>query len=197
MTTLDTPIYDALGDDDMYVVHLKRGLPATKPNGPGGQPLKFFYKTVRLCETDMGDERAANRLSERVVLWLGEPRLLQSEVDFKFALTMQHIERFEAGHDKLHKGEFDMATVLKLHPSDWALIETKVYYLNLHVRLRYGEISQAEYDRIVGGKAPAQAPQPQGPAADAGAHGAASESGPVMLADLTGQGAGGAAASLG
>lgn len=177
---------------NLYQVTLKEGLPVLRE----GKTIK--YKTVRLCEVSVVDERWAVRQAERLVLWQGEPRLVVSAEDHKLALTVRHIEAFECDGMELGKDVIDMALIDKLKPVDLALIEDRVFLLEMSLKVRYGELTQAQFDQLVNGPAKeTTAPQPVGPTADAGENPAHAGSGPVMLADHVGQGAGGVADGLG
>lgn len=169
--------------DDLMTLHLVDGLPTTLD----GRELR--YRTVRLRETNVADERQAQRLSERVVMVGGVPKLMASDADFRFALTMLHVDAFEADGllPRLGRELIDAALMGKLSSHDLGLIEQRVFLIELAAEVRYGNMSQADFDAIVAGqhKGPAlpQAPQPVGQADGLGAAAAVPESGPALLAD--------------
>ncbi len=183
MTSPHTP-------DDLYTVTLFDGLPVER----GGKPIR--YKRVKLRETNTADERDAIRLSERVVMVGGQPKLLMSDADFRFALTMKHIERFECDSMTIDQPMIDLELVGKLSPHDVGLIESRVFLMTLAAEVRYGNLTQEAFDQAwAGSTAPKQAPQPVGQVASAGAGTAADQPGPQVLADYSGAGAPGAAQS--
>lgn len=178
---------------DLFLLTLRVGLPAQR----GGQAI--FYKVVKLREISVADERWAVRQAERLVLWQGQPRLVVSDPDHKLALTAKHIESFECDGMSIGPELIDLELIGKLKPVDLAAIEERVFMIELAAKVRYGEITQEEFDTVFGGgqAQDVRAPQPVGPAAVAGAAAPADESGPVMLADRSGVGAGVQAAGLG
>lgn len=177
---------------DLFTLHLRVGLPVIR------EGKTIHYKVVKLREVDVADERWAVRQAERLVLWQGQPRLVVSDPDHKLALTARHIASFSCDALSIDGDLVDLDLMGKLKPVDLAAIEERVFLVELSAKLRYGEISQEQFDRIFGGEAQQeQAPQPLGPAAGAGAVAPADGSGPVMLADLSGTGASVEAAGVG
>lgn len=177
---------------ELFTLILRVGLPVVLGD------KKIFYKTVKLREIDGADERWAVRQAERLVLWQGQPRLVVSDSDHKLALTTKHIESFCCDGMTIDGDLIDLDLMGKLKPVDIAAIEERVFMIELAAKLRYGEITQEQYDQIFGRKPVEQkAPQSLGPAAVGGAAAPADESGPVMLADRSGAGAGVQAAGLG
>lgn len=172
---------------DLFSLTLRVGLPVERDG------KTIFYKQVRLRETSVADERWAVRQAERVVLWQGQPRLVVSEADHRLALTVRHIEAFVCDGQRLDGDLVDLDLVGKLQPVDLAAIEERVFLIELTAKVRYGEISQEDFNKVVG----VQSPQPVGPAEEVGADAAADVPGPVMLADRSGAGAGQQAAGLG
>jgi phage FluMu protein gp41 len=179
MSTDTTPHSQA---QSLHLVHLRVGLPVQRGD------KTIHYKTVRLREVSVADERWAVRQAERVVLWQGEPRLVVSDADFKLALTTRHIEAFVCDGAEILLDEIDMSTMERLKPVDLAAIESRVFVLELALKVRYGEISQAMFDTYMAGVSPQEqaAPQPVGPAADAGADARAAGSGPFVLPEQLG-----------
>jgi phage FluMu protein gp41 len=177
---------------DLFSLTLRVGLPVERDG------KTIHYRLVKLREVDVSDERWAVRQAERLVLWQGQPRLVVSDVDHKLALTARHIEAFVCDSLRLDRDLIDLDLVGKLKPVDLAAIEERVFQIEVAAKVRYGEITQAQYDEMF--SAPVEtpaAPQPVGPAAVDGAAAPADGSGPVMLADHSGQGAAGAASGLG
>lgn len=178
--------------DDLYTLILVDGLPTES----GGKTLK--YQVVKLRETTVADERIAQRLAERVMLVGGVHKLLVSDADFQFGMTVRHIDAFVCDGQKIPQPMIDMELVGKLSSHDLGLIEQRVFLIALAAEVRYGNITQGEFDRIVSGGAPSQAgqasPQREGQAADVGQAPAQSQSGPALLADFTGSDAVGAPA---
>ena len=169
--------------NDLTSLTLVDGLPVVSE----GRTLR--YKRVRLRETTVADERAAQRESERVVLVNGMPKLLASDADFRFALTAKHIESFECDGKVIGRHVIDLELIGKLSTHDLGLIEQRVFLINLAAEVRYGAISQAELDAIIAGTAPQPAPQPRGQAGGVGQAPAQPQPGPALLADFTGDGA--------
>ena len=176
---------------DLYTLTLADGLSATVD----GREIR--YRTVRLRDTNVGDERAAQRLAERVVTIGGAPRLLVSDADFRFALTMRHIESLHCDSYTIPQGLVDLELMGKLSSHDLGLIEQRVFILTLAAEVRYGNITQVQFDELMSATAepakPAPAPQPVGQAAALGSHAPDAEPGPAMLADFSGRDPAGAA----
>lgn len=170
--------------DDLYTLTLVDGLPTVSE----GKTIK--YQIVKLRETTVADERISQRLAERVMLVGGVHKLLVSDADFQFGMTVRHIEAFVCDGQKIPQPMIDLDLVGKLSSHDLGLIEQRVFLITLATEVRYGNITQAEFDRIVSGGAPASAgqasPQREGQAADVGQAPAQSQSGPSLLADFTG-----------
>lgn len=177
---------------DLFSLTLRVGLPVER------EGKTIHYKVVKLREVDVSDERWAVRQAERLVLWQGQPRLVVSDIDHKLALTARHIEAFVCDGLRLERDLVDLDLIGKLKPVDLAAIEERVFQIEVAAKVRYGEITQAQYDDMFTARVeePA-APQPVGPSASDGAAAPADGAGPVMLADHSGQGAAGAASGLG
>lgn len=183
MNTQSTPAAGSSSIDDIFQLTLADGLPAEV----AGKTIK--YRTVRLRETSVADERIAARMAERVMTVGGAPKLLVSESDFRYAMTMRHCEYFECDGNKLPLAVLDLDTFGKLSPHDLQLLEERVVLVTLAAQLRYGVITQADFDQFAAGRIPAGSnvsPQPMGQAADVGPHVGLPESGPALLADFTG-----------
>jgi phage FluMu protein gp41 len=178
--------------NDLYALILVDGLPTES----GGKILR--YRTVRLRETNVADERIAARLAERVVMVGGVHKLLVSDAEFRYAMTMRHCEKFVCDQSALPLALMDLELFGKLSPHDLQLIEERVVLITLAAQVRYGVISQAEFDlyaagQEVPGKPDQQSPQRVGQAANMGEHLAVSQPGPALLADYAGDAAQGAA----
>lgn len=180
--------------DDLFTLHLVDGL-ATQA---GAQEVR--YRVVRLRETNVNDERAAVKLSERVMVVGGQPRLMSSDAEFRLAMTMRHVTRLEADSAQALDGALlDLDLFGRLSAHDLGLIEQRVFLITLAAQVRYGLIKPEEFDAVVAGKSTeaAAAPQPLGQAAGPGAAAPAAESGPALLADNTRRAAAHAAAGAG
>lgn len=183
---------EATQTQDLFSLTLRRGLPVLR------EGKTIYYKAITLREVTVEDERWAVRQAERLVLWQGQPRLVVSDPDHKLALTVRHIEAFLCDGMRIEGDLIDLPLIGKLRPADLALIEERVFMIELAAKLRDGEITQEQFDQFFGGKAEdAGAPQPVGPAAVVGAVAPADGAGPVMLADRSGAGASVTAAGVG
>jgi phage FluMu protein gp41 len=168
--------------DDLFRLTLVDGI-AVKSEGK-----TLRYRQVHLRETSVGDERAAVRMSERVVNVAGVPKLLSSEADFRYALTMLHIERLECDGLKLEGPSIDLDLFGRLSNHDLGLIEQRVFLIEMAAQVRYGAVTQAEFDALVSGKAqPPSAPQPGGQVEAVGSADPESLPGPALLADYAGK----------
>lgn len=168
--------------DDLFSLTLVDGLAAERD----GKTIK--YRQLRLRETCVADERKAQRMAERVVPVAGVPRLLVSDNDFRYAMTMLHIEYFECDGQRIDQTVLDLDLMGKLSSHDLGLIEQRVFLVELAAEVRYGNMSQADFDLIVQGTKPlpADAPQRVGQAAGVGQAPADPQSGPALLASFTG-----------
>lgn len=179
-----TPTPASVTIADLFRLEIADGLPVESE----GKTLR--YRVVRLRETGVAHERRAVQQAERVMMVGGTPRLLVSDADFRYALTVQHIEAFECDGQRIPDALIDLALAGKLSAHDFGRIEQRVFLINLAAEVRYGNISQADFDAVVAGKAAPsgapQSPQPVGQAADVGARAAADEPGPAVLADYAG-----------
>lgn len=180
--------------DDLYSLTLADGLKTQ------AGVREVVYRRVTLRETGVNDEREAVRLAERVVMVGGQPRLLVSDAEFRLAMTMRHVDKLHADDTQVLQGALlDLDLFGRLSNHDLSLIENRVFLITLAAQVRYGNISQAEFDKVMNGGTPtaAPAPQPVGPAAGPGAAAPASQPGPALLADYAGSHARGAAAGAG
>lgn len=178
--------------EDLFSLTLHDGLPVTTE----GKEIK--YRQVKLRETRVADERAAQRAAERMVMVDGAPRLLVSDAEFRYALTARHIDAFMCDGQAIPGAMVDVDLLGKLSSHDLGLIERRVFLINLAAELRYGNISQGEFDALSSGEASGsqgpRSPQPVGQAAGQRADAADDQSGPALLADFAGGAAAGAPA---
>ncbi|MFT4192482.1 MAG: hypothetical protein QM617_13275 [Comamonas sp.] len=182
----------AAGIADLYTLTLVDGLPAQA----GQQTLR--YKTVKLREISVRDHRAAVHLAERVAFVQGVPKLLVSDADYKDALVMRHIDAFVCDGQTIPGALVDLEMMGKLSLHDFGLLEDRAFFIDLAAEVRYGNLSQAEFDAMLAGQQPeGAAPQPVGQAEGAGASPDAAEPGPAMLADYAGSDAAGGTAVSG
>ena len=181
--------------DDLYKLVLADGVQLERD----GKPV-VPYRTVHLRETTVGDERAALRMAERAVLVQGEYKLLVSDADFRYAMTLRHIEALECDGVRLPQAMLGMDVLDKLSPHDLQLIEQRIFLIEMAAQLRYGVITQEQFAAIMGGvQQPHEvaAPKPAGQAAPVGHALAATGPVPAMLADYAGAPAHGAGAGHG
>lgn len=182
MDTQSTPTASPI--DDLFKLTLADGLKAES----GGKEIR--YKVVMLRETSVADERKAERESERAVSVNGAWKLLVSESNFKHMLNMLHIEAFKCDGMMIPQAMIDIDLYDRLSPRDLEMLEERIFLITLSSEVRYGNMTQAEFEAIVAGLAPpagVRSPQPSGQAADLGAPADQSESGPALLADFTGK----------
>lgn len=179
--------------EDLFKLTLVDGIGVERD----GKTLR--YREVRLRETTVADERAANRMAERIVTVGGTPKLLVSDADFRYALTLRHIDAIGCDGLTLAGPLLDLELFGKLSSHDLGLIEQRVFLITMAAEVRYGNLSQQEFDRIAAGDGmpAASAPQPAGQAAELGPSGPGAESGPALLADYAGDPAHGAPAGDG
>lgn len=178
--------------DDLFTLTLADGLPATM----GGKEIR--YKVVKLRETSVADERKAEQLAERPVEVNGKWRLLVSDSTFKHVLNMLHIGALICDEVTIQGALIDLDLYDRLSHRDLAMLEERVFLISLSSEVRYGNMTEEEFEAICDGLAPvaaAQSPQPSGQASDVGAAAHQRESGPAMLADFTGNAAQGTAKS--
>lgn len=185
-----SPVYRI---DDLFKLTLLDGLKVTA----GGHEMR--YQVVTLRETSVADERKAERESERAVNVNGAWKLLVSESNFKHVLNMLHIDSLRCDDQVLPKEVIDLDLYDRLSPRDLKAIEERIFLITLSSEVRYGNMTQQEFDLIAAGLAPVRphSPQPSGQAPELGAPADQFGSGPAMLADFTGNDTQGAAASHG
>ena len=169
--------------DDLYSLILIDGLPVES----GGQTL--CYRQVRLRETTVADERAAQRVAERVVTVQGQHRLLVSDADFRYALTLRHVDWLECDGMKLQGAVLDLDVFGKLSSHDLGLIEQRVLLITLAAEVRYGNMTQAEFEDILtehNSQEKAPSPPPVGQVTGMGTVDSQPELGPALLATYVG-----------
>lgn len=177
--------------DDLSQLTLADGLPAEV----AGKAIR--YRQVTLRETGVADERKAEALSERAIQINGSWKLLVSESNFKHVLNMLHIASFHCDDMVIPQALIDLALYDKLSSRDLELIEARIFLLTLASEVRYGNMSQEEFEAITAGLKPPkvgpQSPQPTGQTPGVGAFDQRDESGPALLADYAGAAAQGQA----
>ncbi|WP_310614591.1 phage tail assembly protein [Limnohabitans sp.] len=185
MDTKSTPTIASL-----YDLTLADGLPVQSD----GREIR--YRTVRLRETTVADERAAQQAAERVVMVDKQHRLLVSDADFRYAMTFRHIDWLECDGNKLYGASLDLNSMGKMSSHDLALIERRIFLMAMAAEVRYGNMTQAQFEGILSGEddslLKAASPQFVGQVAAAGANGADAEPGPELLSNFVGQRADGA-----
>ncbi len=193
MDTLSTPTPVSTPPariDDLYTLVLADGLPAEV----AGKTI--YYRTAKLRETNVADEREAERLSERAMLVGGSYKLLVSESNFRHALNMLHIDSLHCDDQVIPRSMMAIDLYDKLSARALELLEQRIFLITLAAEVRYGNMSQPEFEALAAGLAPKAAPtapQPVGQAATVGAPAVFAESGPALLTDYLGAAAQGAA----
>lgn len=172
--------------DDLFTLALADGLPATM----GGKEIR--YKVVKLRETSVADERKAETLSERAIQVGGSYKLLVSESNFKHALNMLHIESFHCDGLEIPQAMINLELYDKLSSHDLEMIEERIFLLTLAAEVRYGNMTQEDFDNTMAGiatKPAIQPPQPSGQTSGVGVVDERPESGPTLLTDFAGDAA--------
>jgi phage FluMu protein gp41 len=173
--------------DDLFKLILADGLSVES----AGKTIR--YQCVTLRETNVADERRAEALSERAMNVNGGWKLLVSESNFKHALNMMHIASFHCDELSIPQPLIDLAMYDKLSSRDLQLIEERIFLLTLASEVRYGNMTQADFEAIAAGLAPVKAvaasPQPSGQTAGVASLDERAESGPALLADYAGDAA--------
>lgn len=192
MTEQSTPDAESLPQQpvsDLYKLILADGLKLTSEGN------EIVYKVVTLRDTNVADERQAEAASERAVMAGGGWKLLVSDSNFKHVLNMLHIESFHCDQTVIPKGIIDLAMYDKLSSRDLELIEQRIFLLTLAAEVRYGNITQAEFESAVSEvvKPLVSTPQPSGQAPTVGVASDLPESGPSLLTDFAGNNAKGEA----
>lgn len=165
---------------ELYTLRLIDGLPSIIDN------KQVFYRTVRLRETSVADDRRAAEMAQRLMTVNGRPMLVMSDETFQQAQTMLHIQAFEEpGLPSIDNNLLGLDIIGKLNRYDWQKIEERCWLIELANQQRYGLLSAAELTAILA--APnkttpdAVGPRSGGQAEGLGADVAQPESGPVAL----------------
>jgi phage FluMu protein gp41 len=171
--------------EEIYTLQLVDGLKSQVGD------KKVAYKTVILRETGVGDELAAVALAERLLYVGGKPTLILSDEIYRVALTMRHIEKFVCtGLDDIGQDVLNLEMIGRLSSFDMQRIEERCLVIGLAAQVRYGLITEAEFNSMLNGEAtPEQAiaPRSEGQTEKLGDVGAEHQSGPSMLADRSAQ----------
>ena len=178
---------------ELYALHLVDGLPSIIDNKP------VLYRTVRLRETCVADDRRAAEMAQRLMTVSGRPMLVMSDEAFQQAQTMLHIQAFEEpGLPPIDNNLLGLDIVGKLNRYDWQKIEERCWLIELANQQRYGLLTAAELAAILAepNKTPpgAVGPRSDGQAEGLGADAAQPESGPVAIDIRAGATAAGASA---
>ena len=128
-----------------------------------GKPIP--YTRVILRPATIAMDMRAIELSERLVMLNDVPTLKMSEEIYRIAMTMLRIDRIECtdsnikpiGHELI-----DMRLMGRLHPYDMVRIEQAILLFDLSESLRYGNITQQQFDDVFAKKDKKPAPQPSG-----------------------------------
>ena len=132
------------------------------------------YTRVILRPATVAMDMQAIELSERLVMIGGIPTLKMSEEIYRIAMTMLRIERLECTDSNVNPIDhtlIDMRLMGKLHPYDMSRIEQGILLHDMTESLRYGNITQAQFDAVFAKDQPAKdtdkAPQPEGESGEA------------------------------
>ena len=107
------------------------------------------YKIVILRPQTVAMDMQAIELAERLVMVNGVSTLKMSEEAYRIAMTMLRIERFEctdASIPPYQTHDINMQMVGRLHPYDLVKIEQQVFLFDMVESLRFGNITQAQFD---------------------------------------------------
>lgn len=116
----------------------------------------------------------------------GQPQLMVSDAEFRYAMTARHIAAFECGDLTIPYPMVDVDMLGKLSSHDLSLIEQRVFLVELAAQVRYGAISQADFDKMVKGEQEADdAPQPAGQDEAVGQTPTGNQPVPTLLTDHT------------
>lgn len=138
----------------------------------GDKEVPYTIAKLRPPSMDL-DWRAIN-MAERVMMYNGIPTLMMSQEQYTIAMNMLRIERFECVDPSIPPiaaADIELDMFRRLHPLDNAKIEQGILLYDMAEAVRYGNITQAQFDAHFNPKpndvkdAP-PAPQPEGEAAD-------------------------------
>jgi hypothetical protein len=141
------------GISDLYTVELVQGLRLKSLHAGGTSAV---YKTVFLresCEKYLHD--AIRQVQEMKRGPDGRMHLVHNEALYEAARIAQHIDHFSGNGPDLLASDIDLAVLGQLHPLDVALIADRLLHIELAAQLRWGLITQDEYDLILLGKSSA------------------------------------------
>lgn len=130
------------------------------------------YKRVILRPQTVAMDAKAIELSERLIMINGMPTLKMSEEIYRIAMTMLRIERFECTDgnlDPIGHALIDLEMIGRLHPYDLIKIEQQVLVFDMVESLRFGNITQAQFDAMFNNTAPKEATAPQHEGEETGA----------------------------
>lgn len=164
---------------DLYVLNLVDGLKSRIGD------KEVIYKTVRLRETTVADEIIAVELSERIMTVQGKTTLIVSDELYRLAMNMRHIEAFSCpGLDDIDTDLLDLKMMGRLSTYDMQKIEERVMLISMAAAVRYGTMSQKEFDNVLAGIGKqTQTKRSEGQAEGMATDDSATQSGPQMLAD--------------
>lgn len=133
---------------DLYTVELVGGLRLR--NARTGADA--VYKTVMLRESCEAYLHDAIRQVQELRRTPDGMRLVHNQALFEAARIAAHIDRFTGSGPDLVSADIDLAVLGKLHPLDVALIAERLMHIELAAQLRWGMITQDEYELILLGK---------------------------------------------
>lgn len=122
------------------------------------------YKRVILRPPCLGFDEQAIILAERLIMISGVPTLKMSEEIHKIAMTMLRIERFEctdSNIDPIDSTLIDLTMMRKIHPLDFIKIEMGVVLFDMVEALRFGNITQKQFDDFYNPTVPNEPNTPQ------------------------------------
>ncbi len=146
---------------DLTQLRLCDGLPVQQQESSGRVSVRL--KNLTLRETNVADQRWAVQQAERVVMVGKQPKLMPSDAEYDIAMTLRHCAQFDGDGITLAQNVLTMDQFAQLSDHDLGLIQERIFLLHLAAQVRYGEITQEEFDDIVGGSA---TPKPTAPTAD-------------------------------
>lgn len=124
----------------------------------------IVYKSVVLRPATVAMDIRAIELAERIVHLNGKSTLMMSDSMYALAMTMQRIERFKcSGAEDIDHTLVDMSTIGKLSPHDVGLIEAQVFVMDLAEQVRYGKITQVQFDTLMAGESSDDEPTDSAP----------------------------------
>lgn len=134
--------------DDLYSVELVEGLVIGEMQG-----TRAVYKRVYLresCEQFLHD--AIRQVQQLMRGADGRMHLVHNEALYEAARIARHIDRITGNGPELRQPDIDLALLGKMHPLDVARIAEQLLHIELAAQVRWGLITQDEYDLILLGK---------------------------------------------